>query len=393
LDILSSNTWQLTYHSIKAVQFPLTIPYSHPGKTQRMKNRKKSSSLNLPDGRGNSPNIDHNNKERALDFKFQRGISTTMESPSTHYDKIPTKLIFNPNAGATGESPVQLMDVINELQDWRFVPETYLVESDCNLAPVVEDALGRDIRMFVVCGGDGTVESLAEPLVNKDVVLGIIPTGTRNNVALSLGIPKDIKKAVSLLRTGQQIKIDIGFASCDGRSRIFLETCSVGLLSALYPATEEIRHGNLNGIGGFLATLITSPLAKIRLIMDSQPEISAQGHVSFVSNLPYVGPNFQITSEGSFCDGLLDVLVFTDESKLDLLANIFQMAGGDHEDPGIRRYQARRVEIRTEPKLPIMTDGFPLGEGLVSIHVQQCALAVMAGKAPVHSEAALAKMV
>lgn len=303
-----------------------------------------------------------------------------MESLPSDYQPLPAKLIFNPGAGAADESPIQLMDVINELQDWKYIPETYLVESDCNLAPVVEDALARDIRMFVVCGGDGTIESLTECLVNKDAVLGIIPTGTRNNVALSLGIPKSIPGAVSLLRTGRRIKLDVGFASCGQSSRIFLETCSVGLFSALYPAAEDLRHGNLSGLGDFLATLISAPLAKIRLIMDSLPEKSIQGHVALVANLPYVGPNFPISSVSSFDDGLLDVLVFTDQSKLELLANIVQMAGGGSEDPDIQRYQTQRVEIHTDPCLPVMTDGFSLGEGPVKINVQQCALTVMAGE-------------
>jgi diacylglycerol kinase family enzyme len=275
------------------------------------------------------------------------------------------------------------MDVINELQDWNYVPETFLVDSNCNLGPVVEEALARDIRMFVVCGGDGTIECLAEWLVNKDAVMGIIPTGTRNNVALSLGIPKDIPSAVSLLRTGRPIKLDVGFASCGQSSRIFLETCSVGLFSALYPAAEEVRHGNLGGLGDFLAALISAPLAKIRLVMDSLPEKSIQGHVALVANLPYVGPNFPIPSVSSFDDGLLDVLVFTDRSKLELLANIVQMAGGGSEEPGIERYQTPRVEIHTEPCLPVMTDGFSLGEGPVKIQAQQCALNVMAGSGSV----------
>lgn len=305
-----------------------------------------------------------------------------MESHSTNYSPIPAKLIFNPIAGAAEESPVQLMDVINELQSWNYTPETFLVESDCNLASVVEEALTRDIRLFVVCGGDGTIECLAECLINKDAILGIIPTGTRNNVALSLGIPKNIKSAVSLLRTGQPIKLDVGFASCGNFSRIFLETCSIGLFSALYPAAEDLRHGNLSGLGDFLATLISSPLAKIRLAMDSLPEKSIQGHVALVANLPYVGPNFPIASNVLFDDGLLDVLVFNDQSKLEILANMIQMAGGGVEDPDIQRYQAQRVEIDTDPHLPVMTDGFSLGDGPVKINVQQRALTVMTGERP-----------
>ena len=303
-----------------------------------------------------------------------------MESRSTHQHPMRAKLIFNPVAGAADKSPIQLMDVINEIQAQNFLPETYLVEPDSDLLPVVQDALEQGIRMFIVCGGDGTIESIAEALVGTDATLGIIPTGTRNNVAISLGIPKDISAAAVLLRTGQRIKMDVGFATCGDFSRLFLEACSVGLLSALFPAADEIQHGNLARIGDFLATLVASPSAEMRLEMDSHQIINTQGHVVLVSNLPYIGPNFQIAREGSFNDGLLDLLVFPDLSKLDLLSNVAQMAGGRPEDPRIRRYQVQKVEINTNPFMPVMADGFPLGEGPLSISVQQCALEVMAGE-------------
>src|SRR3990172_751232 len=125
-----------------------------------------------------------------------------MKPHSMNYLPLPVKLIFNPNSGAPGESPVQLMDVITQLQTWNLVPEVHLVEQDSNLLPVVQDAFNRNIRMFVVCGGDGTIESVAMGLVGTRATLGIIPMGTQNNVALSLGIPDDIPSAVAILRTG-----------------------------------------------------------------------------------------------------------------------------------------------------------------------------------------------
>ena len=130
---------------------------------------------------------------------------------STKIHRKRVKLIFNPGSGATGESPVKLMDVISEMQAWKLVPEAYLVEADSDLTSVVLKAFEDGFRMFVVCGGDGTIDAIAGALAGTNATMGIIPTGTQNNVALSLGIPPaDIPAAIAILRTGQRVKVDMG---------------------------------------------------------------------------------------------------------------------------------------------------------------------------------------
>ena len=109
-----------------------------------------------------------------------------MELHKTKRRRMRVKLIFNPISGANDKSPVQLMDVIQQMQAWNFVPEPYLIEPDCDLSVVVRDAISQGIRLVVVCGGDGTVSSVARALIGTEAVLGIIPMGTRNNIALSL---------------------------------------------------------------------------------------------------------------------------------------------------------------------------------------------------------------
>jgi diacylglycerol kinase (ATP) len=298
---------------------------------------------------------------------------------------LPAKLIFNPSAGAARPTPIEIVDVIHEMQNWNLVPEAFLVEPGCDLPGVVEDALSRGIKMFVVCGGDGTISAVASSLAGKHATLGVIPIGTQNNTALSLGIPSDIPAAVAILRTGTRIKVDVGLATCGSSTTHFLEVCSVGLVSTLFPTADDIQHGNLAQIGNFLATLAGSPPAEIHLLLDKKQEIHNLGHVLLVSNMPYIGFHYQVGSLASFKDGLLDVLFFADLSKLELLGYVLQGVGeGKPEDPRIQHFHVRRVEIDTHPAMPVMADGNPIGEGLVRIEVKRHALAVMVSQvAPV----------
>jgi len=298
---------------------------------------------------------------------------------TTNKRRMRVKLIFNPGSGQIDESPVQLMDVISAMQDWKLVPEIFLVEAGCDLAAMVQKALGDGIRMFVVCGGDGTIDVMAGALVGTKATLGIIPTGTQNNVALSLGIPVDIPLAIAILRTGQRIKVDVGLAVCGAIRQTFLEVCSVGLLSALFPAADDIQHGNLSRIGDFLSTLAVSAPAGMHLVLDGKQEVKTPGHVVLVSNTLYIGPHFQVGTSTSINDGLLDVILFADLSKMDLLGYAAQAAGaGDGtEDERIQHYHVRRVKIITDPAMPVMADGLAMGEGTVCISVKRHALAVM----------------
>ena len=288
------------------------------------------------------------------------------------------KLIFNPSAGAARTSPIDIVDVIHEMQACQLVPEAYLVEPGSNLPVVVQDALTQGFRMFVVCGGDGTISAVARTLAGTRATLGIIPIGTQNNTALSLNIPNDIPAAIAILRNGRRIKVDVGMATCGKISTPFLEACSVGLASTLFPSVDDIQHGNLAQIGTFLATLASTPPAEINLVLDDNQEVHDRGHVVLVSNMPFIGFHYQLGTVASFKDGLLDVLFFADLSKLDLLGYILQGVGeGKPEDARIQHYHVRRVDIDTRPAMPVMADGTPLGEGLVSIEIRRHALTVM----------------
>lgn len=289
------------------------------------------------------------------------------------------KLIFNPVSGAADESPVQLMDIIRVMQDLRLVPEPFLIEPGCDLAGVIDTALAQGIRLFAACGGDGTIASVARRLVGSRAALGIIPTGTQNNIALSLGIPREIPAAAAVLRSGRRLKVDAGWVTCGSTTMPFFEVCSVGLVSSIFSSVDEIQHGNLARVADFLTTLAASPPAEIHLRLEGKRDIRSLGHVLLVSNMPRIGFHYQVGAPGSFQDGWLDVLFFSNLSKLELLNYVFQGGVMDRsDDPRVLQVQVRRLDITTSPAMQVMADGIDLGSGAVRIRLRRRALTVMA---------------
>jgi diacylglycerol kinase (ATP) len=289
------------------------------------------------------------------------------------------KLIFNPKAGAARKPRVTLDDVLRELRDMGLRPDYCAVEPGRSIPSDVREALEQGFRLFAVCGGDGTVSATAGVLAGTRATLAIIPTGSQNNMALSLGIPTAIREAAALLRKGRRVRVDVGEASCGGRTSCFLETCSVGLVSALSPSGEAIQHGDLSGVGEFLGTLISSEPADMELLIDGGERICGRGHIALAANMPYIG--FHYRSGPALCcaDGKFELLFFEGLSKLDLLAFVTRGVHIDKpDDPRIRRISARSIEIRTKPVMPVMADGRALGECPVKISVMKRALTVLA---------------
>ncbi len=267
------------------------------------------------------------------------------------------------------------------MQSQQILPEVYTVGPDSQLETVVNNAIKTGIKLIVVAGGDGTVDGVVGAMVGSDAALGIIPTGTRNNLAYNLGITGDIASSVALLRHGRRLKIDAGRVHWGHSRHWFLEAAALGLVSDLYPMADQLQHGDLAQFGGFLSTLISATPSRLRINLDGHKQLDATAHLMLIANMSFIGPHFQISPNVSFRDGLLDVFTFSDMGKLKMISYAMLSRGGPVEDAGMKHYRAKHVKIRSIPRMPVLADGVVLGEGSLSVHIHPRALTVMAGSA------------
>ncbi len=303
-----------------------------------------------------------------------------MKLPSFLHRPIRAKLIFNPGSGQPAESLQQLATILEAMQDQHILPEVYLTRRDSVLEKVVHRAIKSGIKLIVVAGGDGTVDSVVGAMVGKNVTLGIIPTGTRNNVAFNLGITGDIAHCVSLLRSGRRLKIDVGRVH-SGHSRCwFLEGVALGLLSDLYPMADQIQHGNLSQLGGLFSTFVSATPSSVKINLDGVVHLAGMTHVMLISNMSFIGPHFQISPDASFNDGSLDVFTFSDMTKIKMFTSML-LPGGPLQDSSVKHHRAKHIQIVSDPPMSVIADGTPLSQGSLSIHIHPGALTVMAGKA------------
>lgn len=105
------------------------------------------------------------------------------------------------------------------------------------LARAVEQAQKAD-GALIVAGGDGTINSALPYLLESDVPLGILPSGTFNYVAREFGIPLDLQKAVEILATGRLTDVPVGQVN----GRPFLVNASLGLYPRLLEDRENFKR-------------------------------------------------------------------------------------------------------------------------------------------------------
>ncbi|HEX7434783.1 MAG TPA: diacylglycerol kinase family protein, partial [Anaerolineaceae bacterium] len=217
--------------------------------------------------------------------------------------------------------------------------------------PIAKQAVKDRYKVVIAMGGDNTIEAVIRGITGSKARLGIIPAGTENNLALSLGIPEDPQKACALIVNGQTLKLDIGEIKIKGKKFNFFEVVTIGLAAAIYPDIKEIPKGNLSRIKDAVLTILnhaTKP--KVSIELDGERKIVVETMLMTVTNIPYIGLKFLVAPDASMHDGLLDIAVYPEFSKAELLTYFGKvMNEGRAADGKIQRYRAHKLKVKTSP--------------------------------------------
>lgn len=293
------------------------------------------------------------------------------------------KLIANPGSGKTANKPILLEQVVRSLMAQGIEVEVAFARPKKMAVPVAHKAVKDGYKLVIAMGGDDTIEAVMRGLAGSKTRLGIIPAGTENNVALSLGIPEDPLKACELITTGQTLKLDMGQVKVGHKKFAFFEVATIGLAAAIYPHIKEIPKGNLASIKDAAVTILNHEARpSVSLELDHDSRVTVETMLVTVTNIPYIGLKFLVAPDASMQDGLLDISVYPGFSKAELFTYFGKvMNGGRTADGKIQRFRAGRLKIKTSPELEVMADGVMLGCGKVQIKVKRAALRVIVPQA------------
>ncbi|WP_142784040.1 diacylglycerol/lipid kinase family protein [Changchengzhania lutea] len=178
------------------------------------------------------------------------------------------------------------------------------------------ESIRQQAHIIVACGGDGTINEVASALVGTNIPLGIIPVGSGNGLACNLKIPKNIKKALYIIKNNHSTTIDVGGVN----QRYFFSNLGFGFTANVIENYEALQKRTL--VCYIKATLKSfqqfSNKEEIIISIDDNIEV-VNPFLIFVSNSNVMGYNMSLTPKASLKDGLLDVIIVPRISKLKML--------------------------------------------------------------------------
>ncbi len=286
--------------------------------------------------------------------------------------EINTRLIINPTSGPA-DKPDLLTEIVDALQAQGIQAELCTTTPDEDGEGLAAEAAKAGAELVIVAGGDGTIEAVARGLRHTQTVLGIIPLGTRNNIAASLNIPTDLAQAIQVLVAGERGRFDMGKVN----DYYFVEVVGVGLEASLFPRGDEVKEGiKKNYLVAFksmlsgLKTFLQFKQHRLVLRFDGRRMRRLRTLQVNICNSPRYGVQFALAPEAKMNDGKLDVIYIDKPSKWDHLRHFFTAMRGErlpHER--LNTHLAAKIEIRSYPPSEVHADGNCLGMTPITVEV------------------------
>jgi diacylglycerol kinase (ATP) len=276
-----------------------------------------------------------------------------------------TVMIVNP-ASANGRTARQWPEIARQAGARGLQVDVRLTEAPGHATELAAEAVAEGAELVLAVGGDGTVSEIANGMAGATATdLAVVERGSGCDFVRTFGISKRTEQALDVAATAPARSIDLGRVSYTGpdgapTTRYFANIASAGLTGV---AADRVNRGGkpLGATVAFAwaAVATFASYRNSRFVVEVDDEVLDQTcNNAIVGNCRYFAGGMKILPDADPSDGLFDVLVWGDVSKVDLALNLHKLYRGTHiGHPKATIRRARRVVITPESPLPIEVDG------------------------------------
>ena len=290
-------------------------------------------------------------------------------------------LIHNPKAGDRKHGKKQLMASLRK----NGIQAFYQSIKDRGW----KKAFKKPVDLVIAAGGDGTVHKTAWQLMDSGIPLAILPLGTANNLARSLGFTESVDEILQSLHCGKSRPFDIGIARRSTRREYFLEAAGGGLFADYFPAAQANETKGASPEKELTAHLsllrelsLDYPARHWKISIDGK-DISGRYILWGVMNIPSAGPALHLAPKAKTNDGQLDFVAVREHERKVFVKHVDAHLAGRKERAPLTPQKFREFKI-TSLSGAMHLDGEPwpskknngTGRGKVEITVKQAALLI-----------------
>ncbi len=270
------------------------------------------------------------------------------------------RFIINPVAGGSRKAEQISQAVTRLLKTEEGIFEIMVTKAKNEGKTLSAEAVKKGYDIVFACGGDGTINEVATPLVGTDTALGIIPAGSGNALSSSLGIPSEIDSSIGLIRKSNFRRIDAGVIC----GRYFFSTAGAGFDAYL---SKKYNDGfickRVRGLGPYF------PLAAFEYLKFRPKPVTIRAggftqtltpFILTVANTERYGGGAFIAPGASLDDGLLDLCIVTGMNIIkagSLAIKLFSKKADRLK--GFTRMRIDKAEISTGGATIAQADGEP----------------------------------
>jgi len=249
----------------------------------------------------------------------------------------------------------------------------------------VEDGFDR----VIAGGGDGTLNEVLNGLAGAfgRVQLGLLPLGTANDFARTIGVPAEVNQALDVIVAGRTMWVDVvRLTTCTRpEPHHFLNVSAGGFGALVDEKLDQPTKEFLGALGYVWSAVKALPELEeyhVSLAFDSEPPVTLAAFNVVIANARHAGGGIPVAPQATIDDGLCDVLVFRAVSLAKLATLVPKALLGQHlDDEGVYFRQARRVEISSQPPLQLNADGEIVGDCPATFEVLPRAIEMIVGEA------------
>ena len=272
---------------------------------------------------------------------------------------------------------------LDRLQEMK-VPlgATYAIRDPVRLPETVREVLGdgSGYETLILGGGDGSVSSVVDFLAHHDVTLGLLPLGTANDFARTLGIPPEVDGACEAIANGKVVDVDLGLAGDNYYVNVASVGLGVGATRALAPWVKKSVGPLAYPVAAIKAFMTHEPFSA-RLVFpdgDHEPVEHERLLQVAVGNGRFYGGGMVVAPGSGIDDKSLDVYAIRLGRHRDLFGAARYLKSGDFiRNESVSQYKTTRVRLETDPELSVNIDGELVAETPQDFSVAANALKVL----------------